>query len=117
MTSQPDSTDPLIDALRSAQQEGNPVADGDPQRWFRIIRVSRRRWGSFTRRHPSPASDTFTARAEDLARGLLNRFARPGVGKPLDISDCRDLARRLAAVLNSATPDMNSAIHTAGAAQ
>jgi hypothetical protein len=120
VTSQPDSSDVLIDALRVAQREGNPVADGDLQRWYRIIRITRRRWGSFTRRHPSPASDTFAARAEDLARALLDRCnPRPGTGRPLDITECRDLARRLAAVLTAtAAADPNGGgIQTAWAAR
>lgn len=100
-----DDTEALIAALCAAQFAGNPVPGGDPQRWQRIIRVTRRRWSSFARRHPAPAPDTLTARAEDLARALLNRFGSdPDTGKPIDITACRDLARRLAGILNADTP-------------
>ena len=99
-----DDTDALVAALCAAQCAGNPVPGGDPQRWQRIIRVARRRWNSFTRRHPAPASDTLAARAEDLARALLNRFGSdPDTGKPIDLTDCRDVARRLAGILGVET--------------
>jgi hypothetical protein len=97
-----DQADQLIAALCAAQREGNPVPGGDPQTWGRIIRVAAKRWNSFTRRHPSPAADTLPARVEDLARGLLVRCAsRPGTGAPIELTDCRDLARRLARVLGA----------------
>jgi hypothetical protein len=106
---QPDQTELLITALSAAQRAGNPVPGGDPRHWQRIIRVARRNWSSFTARHPAPAPDTLAARAEDLARGLLAR-CRPqsAAGRPIDISDCRTLARRLAIVLSSA-PETGSA--------
>jgi hypothetical protein len=108
VTDQPDhQTELLITALSAAQRAGNPVPGGDPRHWQRIIRVARRNWSSFTRRHPAPAPDTLAARAEDLARGLLARCRPQGNAAPLDITDCRDLARRLAAVL-SAAPEAGS---------
>lgn len=89
--------DQLIAALRAAQRKGNPDPGSDPQTWGRIIRMASRRWNSFTRRHPGPAADTLPARVEDLARGLLVRCApRPGTGAAIELTDCRDLARRLA---------------------
>lgn len=101
----------LIAALRAAQREGNPVLGGDPQRWGRIIRIASIRWSTFERRHP-PAADTLSARTEDLARALLQRCTRPaGRGTPIDITDCRRLARRLATILCTS----NAAIASIGA--
>jgi hypothetical protein len=95
-------TDELIAALCTAQYEGNPVPGTDPQSWGRIIRVASKRWDSFTRRHPVPAADTLPARVEDLARGLLVRCApRTGGHRPIELTDCRDLAWRLARVLGA----------------
>lgn len=92
----------LIAALGAAQREGNPVPGSDPQQWSRIIRVASRRWGTFERRHPATAADTFAARVEDLARGLLERCAPPrNSGSTIDITDCRRLARSLATVFQS----------------
>ncbi len=102
MTDQARLADQLIAALCAAQRAGNPVPGGDPQTWGRIIRVASNRWNSFTRRHPVPAADTLSARVEDLARGLLTRCApRPGTGAAIELTDCRDLARRLARVLGA----------------
>ena len=103
MTIESERADLLIAAVRSARRAGNPVPGPDPQRWQRVIRVALRRWSTFTRRHPAPAPDTFSARAEDLARGLLARCGpRTGSGAPIEITDCRHLARRLAHVLSAA---------------
>lgn len=89
--------DPLISVLSAARRAGRPVPEGDPQHWQEIVRLARRRWSSFTRRHPAPAPDTRGARVEDLARGLLARW---GAGMAtVEISDCRMLARQLARVL------------------
>jgi hypothetical protein len=103
VTIEPERADLLIAAVRSARRAGNPVPGPDPQRWQRVIRVALRRWSTFTRRHPAPAPDTLSARAEDLARGLLARCGpRTGSGAPIEITDCRHLARRLAHVLSTA---------------
>jgi hypothetical protein len=103
MTIEPERADLLIAAVRSALRAGNPVPGPDPQRWQRIIRVALRRWSTFTHRHPAPAPDTFSVRAEDLARGLLSRCGpRAGSGAPIEITDCRHLARGLAHVLSAA---------------
>jgi hypothetical protein len=112
MTIEPERADLLIAAVRSAQQAGNPVPDPDPQHWQRVIRVALRRWSTFTRRHPAPAPDTLSARAEDLARGLLFRFgSRTGSGAPIEITDCRRLARRLAHVLSTAPTGRTGGSH------
>lgn len=92
----------LIAALGAAQREGNPVPGSDPRHWSRIIRVASKRWSTFARRHPSAAADTFSARVEDLARGLLERCAPPrNSGTTIDITDCRSLARSLAAIFGA----------------
>lgn len=102
MTEQDAQAQRLIDAVRAAQDAGNPVAGCDPQIWPRIVRVASRRWRSFAHRHPLPAADTFSARVEDLARGLLNCCApRPGLGMPIELADCRDLAWRLTRVMGA----------------
>ncbi|MBS2965915.1 hypothetical protein KGA66_22915 [Actinocrinis puniceicyclus] len=91
----------LIAALGAAQREGNPIPGSDPQQWSRIIRVASKRWSTFERRHPA-AADTFCARVEDLARGLLDRCApQRNSGATIDITDCRGLARSLATILQS----------------
>ena len=107
MTNHPDHADAMIAVLCAAQCAGNPVPGGDPQRWQRIVRIAHHRWSTFRRRHPS-APDTPAARVEDLARGLLDRLGRHSEnGAPLEITDCRDLAQRLATVL-STTPSAAS---------
>ena len=102
MTEQSEHADPLIAALREAKRAGNPVPGDDPQRWQELLRAARRRWNSFAHRHPLPARDTLSVRVEDLARGLLARCsARPRTGSPVELSDCRALAKRLASVLSA----------------
>jgi hypothetical protein len=97
-----DPADWLISALAVAQQSGNPVPGGDLTRWRRIIRITLHRWRTFPRRHPGAAADTLSCRTEDLARGLLDRCGRyPGQDGPPDITDYRDLAAQLAAVLRT----------------
>jgi hypothetical protein len=97
-----DPADRLITALAVAQQAGGTVPGGDPTRWRRITRIALQRWQTFQRRHPGAAADTLACRTEDLARGLLDRCGRcPGRDVPPDITDYRDLAARLAAVLHA----------------
>jgi hypothetical protein len=95
--------DPLIPVLNAARRAGNPAIGGDPQYWPGLVRMVRRRWSSFKHRHPAPAPDTRGARVEDLARGLLARRARRRA--TVELSDCRELARRFARVL-SPDPDI-----------
>ncbi|MBR7837196.1 hypothetical protein KDL01_28220 [Actinospica durhamensis] len=91
--------DPLVSALHAAHRAGSRLPDVELRR-AELARAVRRRWNSFTHRHPAPAPDTLAARVEDLARGLLTRFAAHAGARPgVEISECRDLARRLAAVL------------------
>lgn len=107
MTLRPEYADPLITALHAARSAGNPVVDGDSQRWPGMILSVRRRWGSYAHRHPAPSPDTLAARVEDLARGLLARCAgRPGERTLIEITDCRQLARRLALVLSAPSAAM-----------
>jgi len=102
MTHGTEHGDLLIAALGAAQRGGNPIPGGDPQRWGRIIRIASKRWSTFERRHPAAAADTLSARVEDLARGLLEHCGPPpGSGTPIEISDCRKLARSLAAILGA----------------
>lgn len=94
--------DGLLAALSAAQREGNPVPGTDPQTWGRIIRVASKQWETFARRHPSPAADALPARVEDLARALLVRCTpRSGARSPIELTDCRNLAWRLAQVLGA----------------
>jgi hypothetical protein len=93
-------SDPLVALLHAAHVEGGFVPDTEPRR-SELAQAVRRRWNSFAHRHPAPAPDTLSARIEDLARGLLARGARRTGSLPrIEISECRDLARRLAGVLN-----------------
>lgn len=92
--------DPLVALLLAAHVEGSGIPDSGPRR-LELARAVRRRWNSFTHRHPAPAPDTPSARIEDLARGLLARCAlRSGSRPGIEISECRELARRLAGVLS-----------------
>lgn len=94
------SADPLIALLHAARLEGSRIPDAEP-RLLQLAGSVRRRWNSFAHRHPAPAPDTLSARIEDLARGLLARNApRAGARPKIDISECRELARRLAGVLS-----------------
>lgn len=96
---QAQQADQLIAALCAAHREGSPVPGTDPQTWGRIIRVASKRWNSLARRPQAPAADTLPARVEDLAGGLLvHRAPRPGTVAPIDLTDCRELAWRLARV-------------------
>jgi len=92
--------DPLVALLRAAHTAGSRILDCDPRR-VELAGAVRRRWNSFTHRHPAPAPDTPSARIEDLARGLLARCAPRSGSRPsrIEISECRELARRLAGVL------------------
>lgn len=102
MTAESEYADPLLTALDAAHDAGSRIPDVE-QRWPDLARAVRRRWSSFAHRHPFPAPDTLPARIEDLARGLLVRCAaRPGARSIIDISECRELARRLAGVLTAA---------------
>lgn len=92
--------DPLVALLHKVHAEGSRIPGSEPLR-LELARAVRRRWDSFRHRHPVPAPDTRSARIEDLARGLLARCARRTGALPwIEISECRDLARRLADVLN-----------------
>lgn len=94
----------LLAAVADARREGSPLPGGDPARWRRITRIAIQRWRTFPRRHPVPAADTNACRAEDLARGLLERCARhvPQAGPP-SLAEYRTLAAHLAPVLHAAT--------------
>lgn len=99
MTIEKTPPDPLVALLHAAHVEGSGIPDSEPRR-LELARAVRRRWNSFTLRHPAPAPDTRSARIEDLARGLLARCALRGGSRPgIEISECRELARRLAGVL------------------
>lgn len=92
--------DPLVALLHKAHVEGSCIPGSEPLR-LELARAVRRRWNSFRHRHPDPAPDTLSARVEDLARGLLARCAqRTGAIPRIEISECRELARRLAGVLS-----------------
>ncbi|WP_034260641.1 hypothetical protein [Actinospica robiniae] len=91
--------DPLVALLHKAYGEGSRIPGSEPLR-LELARAARRRWNSFRHRHPDPAPDTLSARVEDLARGLLARCARhTGAIPGIEISECRELARRIAGVL------------------
>jgi hypothetical protein len=92
-------SDPLVAILYSAYCAGSRIPEVEPSR-SELARAARRRWNSFKHRHPTPAPDTLSARIEDLARGLLARCVAVAGARPtIEISECRDLARRLAGVL------------------
>ncbi len=100
MTHDLGQADPLLAILHAAHRAGSRIPEIDLRR-PELARAARRRWNSFTHRHPAPAPDTLAARVEDLARGLLARCcARAGSRPVIDISECRELARRLAGVLS-----------------
>ena len=95
-----DSVEPLLAAkLLCAREEGCPVAPSDKDLASEMASFARRRWASFKRRDKT-MDDSFTARVNDLARGIAAKFERGGwpmVGAL--IADYSWLAEQLATIL------------------
>lgn len=91
----PDRKDAAAQAVAKAWRAGCPVAGGGrPDRFDEIAEVAVRRWASAGRRWPEGLTEE--TRVEDLAKGLIARFAEdPKLVGPL-IEDYRYLARLIA---------------------
>jgi hypothetical protein len=91
--------DRLLAVVETEHLSGSPVAGQDDARRREIVAVATRRWRSFSRRSHHPERATHAEQAEDLAKGLRDRFEiTPALTGPL-MEDYRDLAAKLAAVL------------------
>ena len=86
----------IVAAIKSAWEEGCPVAGVTSVDQEQTARISLRRWNSFTRRHRKGGEEQ---KGEDLAKGLRDSYEadRAPVG-PL-MEDYRYLASVIAAVL------------------
>lgn len=89
----------LLAVVEAEQLSGCPVAGHDVSARREIAELAARRWRSFGRRSAHGGRATLAERAEDLAKGLRDRFEDdPALAGPL-MEDYRHLAARLAAVL------------------
>ena len=86
----------IVAAIKSAWEEGCPIAGGTSADQEQMAQISLRRWNSFTRRHRKSGEEQ---KGEDLAKGLRDAYEadRALVG-PL-MEDYRYLASVIAAVL------------------
>lgn len=86
----------ILDALREAQDDGNPVAEPSEE----YARIAFRRWSSFANRGLDAADRE--ARIRDLAKGLVTYFENePELVGPLKVDYeyvARLIANRLAAI-------------------
>jgi hypothetical protein len=91
--------DRLLAAVETEYLSGSPVAGRDEARRRELVTVAVNRWRSFARRSRHPDRATPAERAEDLAKGLRDRFeTRPALTGPL-MADYRSLAAKLAEIL------------------
>lgn len=95
----------LVAVLEAEAISGCPVAGHDDEERKKIAAVAMRRWRSLARRSAHPGQATRDQRAEDLAKGLRDRFeASPALAGPL-MEDYRHLAARLVAILSDPLAD------------